>query len=358
MKKMNVKEWKKALLFCLLFAVPMVSCDNDPEIDPETETKGGYYVLNEGLWKGNNGSIGIYDLDTKTYKSDAFKSKNGRALGDTSQDILVYGGKIYITVYGSGVIEVTDLALNSIKQIKAEEGAEPLQPRYLTAHNGKVYVSLYDGYVAAIDTTALAIEKKTKVGDNPEQLVVSNNKLYVPNSGGMNEYPSPYGNSVSVLSLPALVETKTIEVGYNPCWMQVGKNGMVWLVSVDYGNTLLQRINPANDEVKAIGPATQIAVGNKNVYIMQSEYDEAYNPTYTYHLYDTAADKLTDGSLFTDGTTLSNPYKLGSIPSEELFYVTESDYVNTGDVYLVDMEGKVQHTFEAALGPVKVVRIP
>ena len=35
--------------------------------------------------------------------------KNGMGLGDTAQDMIVYGDKMYIAVYGESTIEVTDL---------------------------------------------------------------------------------------------------------------------------------------------------------------------------------------------------------------------------------------------------------
>lgn len=142
---------------------------------------------------------------------------------------------MYIAVYGSSIIEVTDLSGKSIKQIKSSGDA--LLPRFFTANEGKVYVSLYDGYVARLDTASLEIEQKVKVGRNPEQLVVANNKLYVANSGGL-DYNTPvgYDKTVSVIDLASFQETKKIEVVTNPVNLVTDSQGDVywflWVITV------------------------------------------------------------------------------------------------------------------------------
>ena len=98
-------------------------------------------------------------------------------------------------------------------------------------------MSLYDGYVARLDTASLEIEQKVKVGRNPEQLVVANNKLYVANSGGL-DYNTPvgYDKTVSVVDLVSFQETKKIEVVTNPVNLVTDNQGDVYLVSMgDYG---------------------------------------------------------------------------------------------------------------------------
>ena len=168
-----------AAAFGLLMSASLVSCDDDdPVIDnpdnpddpntPPTEevvTTNGYYVLNSGKMGSNNASLSFYNTDTQEVTADVFMEKNERGLGDTANDMLIYGEKMYIAVYGSQVIEVTDLQGNSLKQIQSTTGS-PLQPRFMTSHEGKVYVSLYDGYVARLDTASLEIETQVAVGRN------------------------------------------------------------------------------------------------------------------------------------------------------------------------------------------------
>src|SRR5690554_7499977 len=49
-----------------------------------------------------------------------------------------------------------------------------------------VFVSSYDGYVSAIDTSSLTVTNRIKVGRNPEGICISNNSLFVANSGGLD----------------------------------------------------------------------------------------------------------------------------------------------------------------------------
>lgn len=89
-------------------------------------------------------------------------------MGDTANDMALYGGKLYIVVNVSSTIEVIDFQTGvSIKQIPmlAENGSSR-QPRHITFHKDKAYVCSYDGTVARIDTTSLEIDALTKAGRN------------------------------------------------------------------------------------------------------------------------------------------------------------------------------------------------
>lgn len=77
-----------------------------------------FYVLNSGDWKSNNSSLTMYDFANGTVKQNYFELQNGRCLGNTANDIVVYGSKMYIAVSGESTIEVTTLDAKSIKQIE------------------------------------------------------------------------------------------------------------------------------------------------------------------------------------------------------------------------------------------------
>jgi YVTN family beta-propeller protein len=75
-------------------------------------------VLNEGKYEANNAGLNFFDLTTKTSTDNYFLLKNNRGLGDTGQDMIRYGSKIYIAVYKSSIIEVIDAVTGiSIKTI-------------------------------------------------------------------------------------------------------------------------------------------------------------------------------------------------------------------------------------------------
>lgn len=75
-------------------------------------------VLNQGKYQGNNAGLNLFNVTTKTNTLDYFNVKNNRGLGDSGQDMILYGSKIYIAVYNSSIIEVIDAQTGiSIKSI-------------------------------------------------------------------------------------------------------------------------------------------------------------------------------------------------------------------------------------------------
>ena len=370
------KNFFLAAALSLLMSAGFVACDDDdpvvdlptdepteepdepeePADEPETVTY--YYVLNSGQNGSNNASLSLYNTATKEVVSDIFMDKNGRGLGDTANDMLRYGDKIYIAVYGSEAIEVTDMDGNSLKQIQSVTG-DPLLPRYLTSYEGKVYASLYDGFVARLDTASLEIEATVAVGRNPEQLVVSNGKLYVANSGGM-DYNTPlgYDKTVSVIDLASFTETEKLEVVINPCNMVADAQGDVYLVSMgNYGDVpnTLQRIDTQNDEVETVSAtnATEMALFGDDIFMMYSQYDANWNQTISYIRYNALSEQVVTDAWITE--PIAKPYKIGADLATETLFVTESDYTNNGDVYSFSSDGTLKEKFEVGLNPIKVI---
>ena len=79
------------------------------------------YVLNQGVYKENNAGTTYYNLLSSNAIDDYFTLKNNRGLGDSGQDMVKYGSKIYIAVYNSSLIEVINAATGvSVKTITME----------------------------------------------------------------------------------------------------------------------------------------------------------------------------------------------------------------------------------------------
>lgn len=320
----------------------------------------GAYVLSSGSQGSNNSSLTYYNFATKEIEPDLFTKTNNRGLGDTANDILIYGSKIYIAVYGSSVIEVTDLQGKSLKQITSDT-SDPLHPRYFTYNEGKVYVSLYGGYVARLDTASLAIEAKVKVGRNPEQIAIAHDLLYVANSGGADHNTEVgYDKTVSIVRLSSFTEKKKLDVVTNPGNLVRDNQGDIYLISLgNYGDILntFQRIDTEKEEVKPVEVtnATEMASVGDKLYLMYSQYDANWQQTISYISYDAMNESVISTNFITDGTAIAKPYKLSADAASNYIFVTESDYVTNGNVYAFNFDGKLQFMFEAGLNPVKVV---
>lgn len=347
-----MKTFKKILFFAL-FAFVLTACDNEGSSGGGENTGGNVcYVLNSGDWKSSNSSLTEFDMETGTVVEDCFFLKNNRGLGNTANDIIIYGSKMYIVVAGESTIEVTDLEAKSIKQIRCEG-----QPRYLAAAGSNVYVTYYDGFVARVDTTSLNVDAKTKVGRNPEGIAFFGDKLYVANTGGM-DYSTEvgYDKTISVVDLKTFTEVKKIEVVVNPATVVAVDNGVFVASYGNYYDILgtLQFIN-SKDEVSvptACQNMTEFCNLNGTLYGFFSQYDENWNATVTYLSYNIASGEVE--SPWIKEKELPAPYKVCA--AGEFVCVTASDYINDGDAYLYDVDGMLVKKIAAGLNPIKVVK--
>ena len=151
-----------ALLFVPTFMFVLSSC-NDMEDQlrqnelPVAEEFTTFFVLSEGLFNLNNSTLAMYNLNTKETFTDFFLSVNKRGLGDTANDMGLYGSKLYVVVTVSSQVEILDASTGkSLKRIPMFNGQGiAREPRFIDFHNGKAYVCSFDGTVAKIDTTSM-----------------------------------------------------------------------------------------------------------------------------------------------------------------------------------------------------------
>ena len=214
-----MKKYLLGLAVLLMGTAVMTSCDpaeDYPETYLQVYSTGAYVVNSGNMYSKIESSLTAIDYASSTATQNVFKTANGRSLGNTANDGIVYGNKIYLAVDQSNTIEVIDKTTKkSIKQIKTTDllgNAEGAEPRHIIAGDGKVYFTTYGGYVAAVDTTDFALHKKWQVGNYPEGLVIGNGNLYVANSN----YGAGGGNISCINLSNDNVETKNIEGVNNP----------------------------------------------------------------------------------------------------------------------------------------------
>ena len=356
---MDFKRSFRAMALLMMGVASFTACE-DEEDDLKKSSNKVIYVLNEGSWNNNNASVSAIDPTDGSSYYYQFAAANGRNLGDTGQDILRYGGKIYIAVSGSNTIEVVDgNSLTSIKTIKPESG-KPGNPRGLAASDGKIYVSLYDGYVAKIDTTSLAFEDSIAVGPNPEEITIANGCLYVAISDGLNSgngYPN--GKYVSKIGLDSFKVASKIDVIVNPNKMASDKSGNVFVISwgdyIDIPSTV-QKIDK-NDNVSVLGKATYMTCYENTLYTINAPFGA---PSIEYISYNTISGSV-ESSSFISGTAdemPSNPTCVSVNPKNGNImvgsYLAAADYLSNGYVYEY-ANGAFKARYNAGVGPRKFV---
>src|SRR5574344_1191157 len=349
---------KNYLLFALAaLSILVVSSCNKENPTPEPKITVGAFILNSVNYGSNDANLAFYDAQNKSVTYDVFKNINsGKKLGDTAQDMVIFGSKMYISVYNSQIIFVLDKNGKYIDEIVVKGPNSNLSPRYFTTYSDKLYVTYYEGYLGEIDTTSFEV-KRVEVGPNPDQVVSSNNKLYVANSGGMS-YPN-YGKTVSVVNPSTMEVIKTLDVVDNPQYLEVDSQGDVYLISI--GNytedapATLQKINTVTDvvtKVDGISP-TYMAMGNDDsLYLITSKYDEKWNVVNGYYVYDAITEKL-GGNFITDGTNVPSAYYISTDPVSGDVYIGSSDYVSNGDMYIYTSKGVLVKKFDTGgLNPI------
>lgn len=345
------------ILLLSLVAACFVSCEKpepqeEPQNTPVTPVVHGVYVLSEGIMNYNNSTLIFYDFDKGT-TTDAFLAANNRGLGDTGNDLKVYGSKLYCVVNNSETVEIMDLqTAKSLKQISLSGR----QPRRIAFDGGYAYVCCFDGAVVKIDTASMTVTATATAGSNPDGICVANGKLYVSNSGGLN-YPN-YGNTVSVFDLATFARIKEITVVINPTRIDSDSQGDVYVVS--NGNyqdvpMTFQRIDSRTDEVVQTFdfPVTNFAISGNLCYLYSFNWS---NYEYAVKVLDVTTEQIVKEQFITDGTSFICPYGIAVNPANGDVYLTDAHYNSTnGDVYCFGPDGHKKFSFEAGISPSCIV---
>lgn len=259
----------RSINYIIILALLFVACKKDKKEDNPIAVEtfsNGLLVLNEGLFQQNNSSLSWVNFDGNEVNNSIFEQKTDRQLGDTGNDIQRYGNKIYIVVNVSSTVEVLNATTGkSEAQIQMSFGGAPKQPRSIAFFNGKAFVTCYDGFVDVIDTTSLTVQQRIPVGSNPEDIIFTNNFLYVTNSGGLN-YPN-VDSTVSVIDPISYTELLKITVGNNPGGLEVDHMGNIYAIARGNYSSIPSRmvkINQTTNTVVAIYPFNVSSVTRMN----------------------------------------------------------------------------------------------
>jgi YVTN family beta-propeller protein len=346
-------------LISSIFLIVLVatSCKkSDPTIKDSVPLHDGMMVLCEGLYQQNNSTLSYVNFNTNQALNDFFLNTSKRALGDTGNDMKRYGGKVYVIVNGSSTVEVISGVTGiTIKQISMMNNGVPKQPRSVAFYEDKILVSCYDGFVDVIDTTTYQIEQRIQVGSNPEGLAVSNDKLYVANSGGLN-YPN-LDSTVSVVNLSTFTEETKITVGLNPSAIEVDDQGDIYVITRgDFAGvpSRLNKINPTTLDVTHFTfDASSIVRMNGNFLIGYADFSTSNNQV---AVFNPTTDAITNSTLL-DLSGVQTLYGLAYHPIRDRIYVVDAmDFVTTGYVFEFDPSSGAQtNSFHVGLNPSKIV---
>ena len=351
----------RIILFVTLLVVGMTSCKKDKDDSSAPKVTTGVYVLSEGQWTLNNSMLSYYNNSTGISSTDFFaKANSGTGLGDTGNDMMIYGGKLYIVVNESGVVTVADAHTGvKITNISFKTaGNVNRQPRYVTAYKNKVLVSNWDGKVSVIDTTSLAIEKDINIGPNLEQMAVLGDKLYVVVSGALNAVSD---STVSIVNLTTMTEIQKITVGYNPGYMTSDESGNLYIsCGPNFSGTIKSRLVKVNTSTNNVVKVADTAVGRIKYFNNALFAAASYYGVQTLRKLSTTDFSQVSANFVADGTKIVNPYNVNVDPENGDVYVTDAkDYKTSGEVFCFDKNGNKKFNFSTspAINPSTIVFI-
>ncbi len=230
-----MKKVKRILNFAIIFilAAGLISCEEEANNNTETNDKDTTnqttvaYVVNEGQFQSNNGSVGKFFPDSGKIINTYFKQQNGRDLGDIVQDLSFYKDKGFLVVNNSKKMEIVDKETFETMGV-LENLSYPRQ--FLAIDDTKGYLT--DGssangqnaQVLIIDMVDYEIMDTIETGLGPESMVRVDDKVFVTNAGGFS-----VGNTVSVIDVNNDAVTETVEVGKFPTDIVKDVDNNVWV---------------------------------------------------------------------------------------------------------------------------------
>ena len=377
---------KKYLLsFAVVLSATLFTACNDKDNGGGTYTipvtNGAFVICSGNVWSGIDGSLTYIDYATGTSVNDQFYAKNGRKLGGTPNDIMVYGDKMYIAVTDENTLEIVNAkTLASIAQLKLTNlmGADKgVAPRHLVGADGIVYVSTYggcsntfnsetwetttegNGYVAAIDTTSFALKDVYTVGSYPEGVAISGSLLFVANS----DYGAQTKASITVINVSTKESTTITDSKItNPTDVAVAGTDLYILDQGNYadvkGGIRLAKLETGN--VTTLFDCTNATFVGYNILAADcSEYGKSVDHFMVYNIQSGVKKDISSGvnKFFYPNVVTADPvtnHIFVASYSEKADTPNTPDYSANGYVVEYDQYGSPIKEYSCGVGPTAI----
>ena len=357
MMKLTLSKVRTTFLLMLIGILPFAftSCENSGGEEDEIQVE-GIYVVNEGQFGQNNGSISLLDPETGDVSTNYFEDNNGRTPGDVVQDLAFSDTKGYIVVNNSKKMEIVDK-----KTFEAVDVMNSLSyPRqFLPVDQNKGYLtngSSADssrGHVLVIDLNEHVITDSIEVGRGPESMVKVDDKVFVTNSGGFT-----MDNTVNVIEAYSDEVIETLEVGYNPTDIAKDKNSDVWVLCKGLSTyqtggptpSNLVKINSDDYQTKTYELGKISSFGN---YLLDMGPDEEMlyfaGESGIYEM------NISDSQAPSAPIIKRTPYGVDVNPENGNIYCLTTDFETKGFVYRYDREYQLKDSTQVGYNPNAVV---
>jgi len=349
------KQFVKILsLSALLISTSLIfsSCNNDDDDDDNSvNSVKRVFILNEGASEANNSTLDVYYPDGESnYQAKVYTAANGEGVGDTGQDLLAYGDRIYLSVFGSNYLAKLDQKGKVVEKYTFSENDG--QPRFLAAKDGFIYVSTYGNKIMKFDTAAIVEPKgAVEVGNNPEGIAVKGNTLIVCNS--QKNYVSD--TTISVVDLTTFTLKKTIATQFGNFQSVAVVDDSVYITyfTPSYSVEMLN-LDVESGTVKPSGFASKLVSLDGQLYCanVATVYDANWKATTNTNFFVRDVKNGKDSEILdltsTPELKTATVYLFEIDPDNGDYYIGTTDYVTNGTIYRFDKDGKFITKFETS----------
>ncbi|WP_229203151.1 YncE family protein [Dyadobacter jejuensis] len=283
------------------------SCNqSDPK--PKGDYVQGVFVINEGNFSSNNGSLAFFARENTTAEADIFNIVNGQTLKGGIQGYAVSDEKGLILVDNSaaGQDEIQIVDANTMESLATIGSPDVENPRnVVVVDDHTAYVSCWgttgtypnffvsNGYIAVVDLASNSIKKRISVAKGAENMVYANGQLIV----GTVDYSGV--NTLTVINTATNEVAKEISMIAAPNPIGADASGKLWVQAglqvfqIDQASWINEKtITLSTDASKSAG---NFALSNdkQTIFFNLSYYDANYvsqGQTYAFKVSDNAVD--------------------------------------------------------------------
>lgn len=317
----------------------------------------GVLVLNEGGAGSNNAEISLIN-NQSVVTNNYYKSKNNNAiLGDTAQDIKIFGDKIFVVLNISNQIKVINKSdFTLITTISTNLN----NPRYIAFNGNKAYVtnwgsgsSTTDDYVAVFNLNNYTHETNIPVGNGPEKIFSKNNKLYVLLKGGygLNQF-------MDVINTTTNTVESQVNVGNSPNSIFEKDNFLYIMSSGDpYSATSFGTLTVYNTTTQSTASSTTFPVGVKPSYMDTDGTNIYYMNEASIYKTPIASPSITTSPIAVTPIAV-NTYGTAygfNVVNNKIYAADPQGYVAPGKIYTYDLQGSLLNTFTVTSLPNQII---
>lgn len=328
----------KYLLLALVIVLTASCVKDDPEPEPPKPGEIAY-ILNEGAFGAENGTIAKIDITNALVTITYFRIVNQFMLGDIVQSMGETADKYYIVVNNSAKIEVVDKETFNSQMTIEDMGS----PRYFLAINDTLaYVTdLFAGAIHQINPETGDRYNDISVNGWSEQMERISDEVYV----------TLFSDSkVGVIDIENQTLIDSIPLDLPPSKMVRDKFNKLWVIgSVFGGASKLYKIDGESRSIESewlfddSDPLMQLTIDpeGSNIY-----YGVANSKIFKM---DVSATSLPNEPLIT--FDFQNLYGIGVNKDGKVFACEAFDFVQDGLVLLFDNTGQIESQIPSGVAP-------